>query len=82
MPGFLSAGSQTNVGGGGSSSSSSNSQAETQEISSGSDAFGFGDLTQIVGSAGRKKRELPQPADSSSFIDMLINKKKRSAANK
>jgi len=80
---MLSAGSQTNVGG---SQSVSNSQASqtsvTQtEISSG-DAFGFGELQQVVGNAGRKKRELPQPSDSSSFIDALINKKKRNAANK
>jgi hypothetical protein len=82
MPGFMSAGSQTNVGGGGassSSSSSSSSQSESQsEISSGGDSFGFGSLQQVVGNAGRKKRELPVPADSdsSSFIDTLVRNKR------
>jgi len=78
----MSAGSQTNVGGGGasSSSSSSSSQSETQnqEISSGGDPFGFGNSQQVLGSAGRKKRELPVPAegDSSSFIDTLVRNKR------
>jgi len=76
----MSAGSQTNVGGGGaaSSSSQSKSQFDSQEIQSGSDSFGFASLQQVVGSSGRKKRELPEPADgaSSSFIDTLVRNKR------
>jgi len=78
----MSASSLTQVGGGGASSSSSSSQTtitETETISSGGDAFGFNSLPQVVGAAGRKKRELPQPADSSSFIDLLVRKKRRAA---
>jgi len=76
----MSAGSQTNVGGGGAASSSSSSQSESQfeEISSGGDPFGFGNSQQVLGSAGRKKRELPVPAEgaSSSFIDTLVRNKR------
>jgi hypothetical protein len=84
MPGFMSAGSQTNVGGGGASSSSSSfssssqSESQTQEIQSNGDPFGMNGLQQLAGSAGRKKRELPVPADgdSSSFIDTLVRNKR------
>jgi len=89
----ISAGSQTNVGGGGagtgaagaagssssSSSSSSLSSSSTTELKS-SDTFGFGELPQIVGAAGRKKRELPEPVQSSSFIDTLVIKKRNAAS--
>jgi len=76
----------TNVGGGGGGASSFQSQSsktsEITEIQSG-DSFGFGELSQVVGSAGRKKRELPEPAhgSSSSFIDTLF-RRKRSHADK
>jgi hypothetical protein len=65
MPGFLSAGSQTNVGGSSSSnsqqSSSFSSEQTFSEIQAGSDPFGMKSLPQVLGNAGRKKRELPQP---------------------
>jgi len=76
----MSAGSQTNVGGGGASSSSSSSQSQSQfnsqEIQSGGDPFGMNGLQQTQGAGGRKKRELPEPADSSSFIDTLVRNKR------
>jgi hypothetical protein len=84
MPGFLNAGGAVGVGGGAAGSSSSSQQSSSSatetEIQSGGDAFGFGELGQIT--SLRKKREFPEPAAeaSSSFIDTLVVRKKRSEA--
>jgi len=86
VPGIVGAGGSFGLGGGSSSSSSSSSQqssssSQTQEIQSGPDSFGFGSLGQVLGDAGRKKRELPDPAhgSSSSLIDVLVRKKRMAA---
>jgi hypothetical protein len=79
----MSAASSTNVGGtaGGSSSQSQSSQSssQTQTISSDGDPFGLNQLPPITDTQPRKKRELPQPAESSSFIDLLVRKKRQAA---
>jgi len=68
---------------GSSQSASSISSSSSSQTLQTSDSFGFGELSQVLGSAGRKKRALPNPAhgSSSSFIDKLI-KKKRNANKK
>jgi len=82
--GAASFGSNFNMGGGGASQQGSQSKiteskTKSGELSSGGDAFGFGDLGQMLESSGKKKREismrnkraLPDPAhgSSSSVID-------------